>query len=97
MFECLALTSATSAHHLFEGTQADTMVLFMWQDDMIGVVRIIDACLEMISPEMATKDVMNLSLSHADYGVAMCTLSGGTLTLRCCQQPSGLTGNHLIA
>ena len=32
--------------HLFEGTQADTMVLFMWQDDMVGVVRFIDKCLE---------------------------------------------------
>ena len=54
--------------HLFEGTQADAMVLFMRQDDIIGVLRFIDACLERIlytsdSPEMAGKDVMNLSLS----------------------------------
>ena len=42
--------------HIFEGMQADAMVLilfnisilFMWQDDMVGVVRIIDECLEII-------------------------------------------------
>ena len=34
--------------HLFEGAQADAMVLFIWQDDMIGVVRFIDECLERI-------------------------------------------------
>ena len=28
--------------------QADAMILFMWQDDMIGVVRFIDECLERI-------------------------------------------------
>ena len=25
--------------HLFDGAQTDAMVLFMWQEDMIGVVR----------------------------------------------------------
>ena len=34
--------------HLFDGAQTNAMVLFMWQDDMIGVVRFIDECLERI-------------------------------------------------
>ena len=34
--------------HLFDSAQTDAMVLFMWQDDMIGVVRFIDECLERI-------------------------------------------------
>ena len=52
------------------------MILFMWQDDIIGVARFIDACLErvytsatlpwgtrhLISPELAGKDVMILLL-----------------------------------
>ena len=53
---------------LFEGTQADAMVLFMWQDDIIDVVRLLMQAQKgfsthLISPEMAGKDVMNLSLS----------------------------------
>ena len=34
--------------HVFEGPQADAMVLFRWQDDTVGVVRFIDECLERI-------------------------------------------------
>ena len=30
--------------HFFEGTRADAMVLFMWQDDMVGVVQFFDEC-----------------------------------------------------
>ena len=69
VFECPALQDLRNKRpHLFEGAQADAMVLFMWQDDMIGVVRFIDDCLErnsthLISPEMAGKDVMSISLS----------------------------------
>ena len=28
--------------------QGDAMILFMWQDDIIGVARFIDACLERV-------------------------------------------------
>ena len=49
VFECPALPDLRGKRpHLFQGTQADAMVLFMWQDDIIGVVRFIDACLERI-------------------------------------------------
>ena len=53
--------------HLFKGTQADAMLLFLWRDDMIGVLRFIDEYLERIlytsiSPEMAGKK-RNESLS----------------------------------
>ena len=34
--------------HLIEGAQAGAVVLFMWQDDMIGVVQLTDECLEGI-------------------------------------------------
>ena len=62
--------------NLFQAPQGDAMLLFMWQDDIIGVARFIDACLErmstsagplvgtrhLISPELAGKDVMILLL-----------------------------------
>ena len=49
VFECPALQDLPDKRpHLFEGPQADAMVLFMWQDDMIGVVRFIDERLERI-------------------------------------------------
>ena len=49
MFECPALQDLRDKRpHLFDGAQIDAMVLFMWQDDMIGVVRFIDDCLERI-------------------------------------------------
>ena len=39
MFQCPALQDLRNKRpHLFEGAQADAMVLFMWQDDTIGVV-----------------------------------------------------------
>ena len=34
---------------LFQAPQGDAMILFMWQDDIIGVARFIDACLERVS------------------------------------------------
>ena len=47
VFECPALQDLRDKRpHLFDGAQTDAMVLFMWQDDMIGVVRFIDECLE---------------------------------------------------
>ena len=49
MFECPALQDLRDKRpHLFDGAQTDAMVLFMWQDDMIGMVRFIDECLERI-------------------------------------------------
>ena len=48
-FECHALQDLRAKRpHLFEGAQADAMMLFMWQDDMIGMVQFIDECLERI-------------------------------------------------
>ena len=58
--------------------QGDAMILFLWQDDIIGVAQFIDACLEriytlagppvgdrhLISPEFAGKHVMILLLLH---------------------------------
>ena len=51
--ECLALEWTTETRvqghpGALDGAQTDAMVLFMWQDDMIGVVRFIDECLERI-------------------------------------------------
>ena len=47
--ECPALQDLRDKrHHLFESAQTDAMVLITWQDDTIGVVRLIDECLERI-------------------------------------------------
>lgn len=49
VFECPALQDLRDyCPHLSEGARADAMVLFMWQDDIIGVLRFVDACLERI-------------------------------------------------
>ena len=32
----------------FEGTQTDAIIMFIWHEDMIGVVQFIDECLERI-------------------------------------------------
>ena len=65
--------------NLFQAPQGDAMLLFMWQDGIIGVARFIDACLEegvhislpwgtrhLISPELAGKDVKILLLFLED-------------------------------
>ena len=66
--------------NLFQAPQGDAMILFMWQDDIIGVARFIDACLErvntsagppvgarhLISPELAGNDVMILFLLQCE-------------------------------
>ena len=49
LIECSALQDLRDRRrHLFEGVQIEVMVSFMWQDDMIGVARFIDECLERI-------------------------------------------------
>ena len=43
VFECPALKDLRDKRrHLFQGAQIEVMVSFIWQDDMIGVVRFID-------------------------------------------------------
>ena len=38
LFECLALQDLHDRYqHLFQAPQGDAMILFMWQDDIIGV------------------------------------------------------------
>ena len=34
--------------NLFQAPQGDAMILFMWQNDISGVARFIDACLERV-------------------------------------------------
>ena len=47
LFECPALQDLRDRYeNLFQAPQGDAMLLFMWQDDIIGVARFIDACLE---------------------------------------------------
>ena len=51
VFECPALPDLLDKRphlDLFRGVQANVMVLFMWQDDMVGVVRFADECLGRI-------------------------------------------------
>ena len=49
VFECPALQDLRDKRpHLFAGSQAGAMVVFLWQADITGVVRFIDECLERI-------------------------------------------------
>ena len=49
MFECHALQDLRDRYEkLFQAPQGYAMNLFMWQDDIIGVARFIDACLERV-------------------------------------------------
>ena len=49
VFECPALQDLRDRYeNLFQAPQGDAMILFMWQDDIIGVARFIDACLERV-------------------------------------------------
>ena len=44
-FECFTLQNLRDTYeNLFQAPQGHAMILFMWQDDIIGVARIIDAC-----------------------------------------------------
>ena len=46
VFECPALQDLRDkCENLFQAPQGDAMLLFMWQDDIIGVAQFIDACL----------------------------------------------------
>ena len=77
MFECPALQDLHDRNkNLFQAPHGDARILFMWQDDISGVARFIDECLErvytsgglpwgmrhLISPRLAGKDVMILLL-----------------------------------
>ena len=45
VFECPALQDLRDgSENLFQAPQGDSMIFFMWQDDIIGVARFIDAC-----------------------------------------------------
>ena len=51
LFECPALQDLRDRYeNLFQAPQGHAVILFMWQDDIIGgVARFIDACLERVS------------------------------------------------
>jgi hypothetical protein len=47
VFECPALQEMHDRYEtLFQASQGDAMILFMWQVDIIGVARFIGACLD---------------------------------------------------
>ena len=49
MFECPALQELHDRYEkLFQAPQGDAMIFHMWQDDIIGVARFIDARLERV-------------------------------------------------
>ena len=55
VFECPGLLCFREQwSHLFEGPQ--TMQAFMWQEDLIGIVRFINACLHKMNPMGQTSD-----------------------------------------
>ena len=73
VFECPALQDLRDKRpHVFQGAHADAMVLFMWQDDMIGMAPFIDEYVErilthLIRNGMAGKYVTSLYLSERLY------------------------------
>ena len=90
-FECPALQDLHDRYEtLFQASQGDAMILFMWQDDIIGVARSIDACFErvytaagppvgtrhLISPELAGKDVISFLHSQSSRGPHVVTATG---------------------
>ena len=49
VLECSALQDLRDRYeNLFQVPQADAMIPFMWQDDIIGVAVITDACLQRV-------------------------------------------------
>ena len=49
VFESPALQDLHDRYeNLFQAPPGDAMILFMWQDDIIGLARFIDACLERV-------------------------------------------------
>ena len=49
MFECPALQDLRGRiKNLFKAPPGDAVILFIWQDDIIGVARFIGACLERV-------------------------------------------------
>ena len=49
VFECPALQDLRDRYaNLFQAPQGDAMILFVWQDDVVGVARFSDACLESV-------------------------------------------------
>ena len=50
LFECPAFQDLRDRYeNLFQAPQGDAMILFMWQDDITGLARFFDACLERVS------------------------------------------------
>ena len=49
VYECPALQDLRDGYeNLVQAPEGDAMILFMWQDDIIGVARYIDACSERV-------------------------------------------------
>ena len=99
LFECPALQDLRDRYEdLFQAPQGDAMILFMWQDDIIGVARFIDACLErvytsagralpwgtrhLISPELAEKDVLILLLLEHLASIELATSNTSDVTAK---------------
>ena len=87
-------SSALRNENLFQAPQHDAMTLFMWQEDIIGVARFIDACLEcthqlalpwgtrhLISRELAGTDVYVFFLLQPQIQGCVQAGRGGRRTL----------------
>ena len=49
VFECQQLQHIRNKYdYLFRNLQGDTMLLFMWQQDMVSAARFIDECLQLV-------------------------------------------------
>ena len=49
VFQCPALQDLHDKRpHLFASGQAGAMLVFLWQADIVGIVRFVDKCLERV-------------------------------------------------
>jgi hypothetical protein len=67
---CLSALHCRSCAIGIRTSHGDAMKLFMWQDDIIGVARFIDACLEKCTHQLAlpwgTRDLISPRLAGED-------------------------------
>ena len=81
MYALLPDNISKTALNLFQASHGDAMILFMWQDDTVGVARFIDACLNQLALPWGTRHLISPKL--AGKHVIMLLLLKHTLRPRC--------------
>jgi hypothetical protein len=70
---------------LFEGPQGTAMILLMWQDNLTGVARFIDACLHsgmykcQLAPQLGARHLLSPDLAGRDGEDPSIAIASGVL------------------